>query len=188
MRVGYIRVSSTDQNESRQLEALKKYEIEKMFSEKISGKDTNRPQLQAMMDFVREGDCVYVLDFSRLARNTKDLLDITEKLQAKGVHFVSLKESIDTTTPAGKLMLTVIAAIAEFERAIILERQREGISIAKRNGVYKGRKPISADTDKFKKLYQQYNSREINKVEFAKRLGISRPTLDRLIQEYQVKV
>ena len=187
MRVAYVRVSSVDQNESRQVESLEKYGIEKWFSEKVSGKDTNRPQLQAMMDFVREGDCVYIHDFSRLARSTKDLLDITEKLQSKGVHFVSLKESIDTTTPAGKLMLTVIAAIAEFERANILERQREGICIAKRLGKYKGRKPVSSNTDKFKELYHQYNRREINKVEFSRLLKVSRPTLDRMLLEYKGK-
>ena len=185
MKIGYIRVSSIDQNEARQIEALKKFGIEKWFTEKISGKDTNRPQLQQMLDFAREGDTIYIHDFSRLARSTKDLLNIVERLQVKGIHLVSNKENIDTSTPTGKLMLTMIAAINEFERTNLLERQREGIAIAKRNGVYKGRKPYTSD--KFEELYQQYNSRQINKTEFAKLLEISRPTLDKLIKEYKDK-
>lgn len=187
MKLGYVRVSSTDQNESRQLEALEKYGIEKWFCEKVSGKDTNRPQLQEMLSFDRSGDIIYIHDFSRLARSVKDLLNIVEELQRKEITLISNKENIDTSTPTGKLMLTMIGAINEFERTNLLERQREGISIAKKNGVYKGRKPISSGTDKFKELYQQYNRREINKTEFAKRLGTSRPTLDRLLKEYRVK-
>lgn len=137
MRVAYVRVSTEEQNEARQIEALKKHSIEKWFTEKISGKSMDRPQLQTMLDYVREGDTVYIHDFSRLARSTKDLLEIVERLQAKGVHLVSNKENLDTGTPTGKLMLTMIAAINEFERQNLLDRQREGITIAKRNGVYK---------------------------------------------------
>lgn len=186
MKIAYVRVSSIDQNEARQVEALEKFGIEKWFCEKASGKDTNRPQFQQMLDFARENDVIYIHDFSRLARSTKDLLNIVEEFQKEGIHLVSLKESIDTTTPTGKLMLTMIAAIAEFERANILERQREGIFIAKKNGKYKGRKPFTSD--KFEELYQQYNSREINKTEFARLLGTSRPTLDKLIRDYQGKI
>lgn len=185
MKIAYVRVSTIEQNEARQIEALEKYGIEKWFTEKLSAKDTNRPQLQQMLDFAREGDTIYIHDFSRLARSTKDLLDITEQLQAKGIHLVSNKENIDTSTPTGKLMLTMIAAINEFERTNLLERQREGIAIAKRNGVYTGRKPFSSD--RFDGLYSQYISREINKTEFAKLLGISRPTLDKLIREHESK-
>ena len=184
MRIAYVRVSTVEQNEARQIEALEKYGIEKWFTEKVSGKNTNRPQLQQMLDFAREGDTIYIHDFSRLARSTRDLLDITEKLQEKGIHLVSNKESIDTSTPTGKLLFVIVSAIAEFERTNLLERQREGIAIAKRNGVYTGRKPISID-DKFKGLYNQYLERQINKSEFAKRLGVSRPTLDKLIKEYR---
>ena len=143
MKVAYIRVSTVEQNEARQLEAMKNKGIEKYFTEKVSGKDTNRPQLKAMLDFVREGDTVYIHDFSRLARSTKDLLDIVEQLHNKGVYLVSNKENIDTSTPTGKLMLTMIGAIAEFERANLLERQREGIEIARREGKFKG--SMSAD-------------------------------------------
>lgn len=102
----------------------------------------DKPQLQTMLDYVREGDTVYIHDFSRLARSTKDLLEIVERLQSKGVHLVSNKENLDTGTPTGKLMLTMIAAINEFERQNLLDRQRERIVIAKRNGVYKGRKKV----------------------------------------------
>lgn len=190
MNVGYVRVSTIDQNEDRQFEGLKKYNIEKWFSEKISGKNTNRPQLQAMLDFVREGDTVYVHDFSRLARSTKDLLDIVEKLNSKGVHLVSNKEHVDSSTPQGKLMLTMIGAIAEFERANILERQREGIAIKKEQDkllppserTYKGRKPI--DIPDFGEYYSRYMNRKISKSALAKELHISRPTLDKLISSY----
>lgn len=185
MKIAYVRVSTVEQNEARQIEALEKYGIEKWFTEKVSAKDANRPQLQQMLDFAREGDTIYIHDFSRLARSTKDLLDITEQLQENGIHLVSNKESIDTSTPTGKLMLTMIAAINEFERTNLLERQKEGIAIAKRNGVYSGRKPFKSD--KFEGLYSQYIGREINKSEFAKLLEVSRPTLDKLIREYENK-
>ncbi len=181
MKIAYVRVSTVEQNEARQIEALEKYGIEKWFTEKVSAKDTNRPMLQQMIDFAREGDTIYIHDFSRLARSTKDLLDIAELLQKKNIHLVSNKENIDSSTPTGKLMLTMIAAINEFERANLLERQRKGIAIAKRNGVYKGRKAVVSD--KFEDYYQEYINRTINKVEFAKKLKISRPTLDKLIKE-----
>ena len=103
MKVAYVRVSTEEQNEARQIEALKKHCIEKWFTEKISGKSMDRPQLQAMLDYVREGDTVYIHDFSRLARSTRDLLEIVERLQAKGVHLVSNKENLDTGTPTGKI-------------------------------------------------------------------------------------
>ena len=142
MNIAYVRVSTVDQNEARQIEALEKYGIERWYTEKISGKDANRPKLQEMLEYVREGDTVHIHDLSRLARSTADLLVIVDQLSKKGVHLVSNKENIDSSTPTGKLMLTMIGAINEFERTNILERTREGIAIAKREGVYKGRKPI----------------------------------------------
>lgn len=183
MHIAYIRVSSIDQNEQRQVEAMQKYGIEKWFVEKISAKDTKRPKLQEMLYFVREGDTVHIHDFSRLARSTKDLLDIVELFNQKKVVLVSNKESIDTSTPTGKLMLTMIGAINEFERTNLLERQREGIELAKRKGVYKGRKPVSVPD--FGIHYQRYKHREISKSRLAKELSISRPTLDNLICEYE---
>lgn len=181
--VGYVRVSTVEQNEDRQIAGLEKHKIDKWYMEKVSAKDTNRPQLQAMLDYVREGDTIYIHDFSRLARSTKDLLEIVEMLEAKGVSLVSNKENLDTSTPTGKLMLTMIGAINEFERANLLERQREGIAIAKKKGAYKGRKAIEIDDSRFDVEYQRYMSREINKTELAKRLGVSRPTLDKMIKQ-----
>ncbi len=182
MRIGYVRVSTVDQNEARQIEGLKKYEIEKWFTEKVSGKDMNRPELQAMLDFAREGDTIYVHDFSRLARSVSDLLKIVELLKSKKIHLVSNKENIDTSTPTGKLMLTMIAAIYEFERTNTLERQREGIEIAKREHKYKGRKPVTITDEEFDAAYEKYKRREITKQQMAQILQISRNTLDKLLK------
>ena len=183
MNIAYVRVSTEEQNEARQTEALSKYNIEKWFVEKVSAKDTHRPELQEMIDFARQGDTIYIHDFSRLARSTQDLLELVEKFKSKGIILISNKENIDTSTPTGKLMLTMIAAINEFERTNLLERQREGIAIAKRNGVYRGRKPkVIPD---FEKYYKSYMMREINKVKFAEQIGVSRVTLNKLIKEYE---
>ena len=186
MIVGYVRVSTEEQNEQRQIEAMEKQGVEKYFTEKVSGKNTtDRPELNAMLDFVREGDVVIVHDFSRLARSTKDLLDIVDTLNSKGVTLISNKESVDSSTATGKLMLTMIGAIAEFERQNLLDRQAEGIAIAKREGKYKGRKAIELDSEVFKTQYNRYLNRELNKSQLAKVLKISRPTLDKMIAEYK---
>ena len=183
MNVAYVRVSTADQNEARQLEALEKYHIEKWFIEKVSGKDTNRPKLQELLAFVREGDCVYIHDFSRLARSTKDLLEIIELLAVKNVALISNKENLDTSTATGKLMITVIGAINEFERQNLLERQREGIEIAKREGKFKGGQVKQIDDAAFNAAYEKYKNRELNKTQFAAALSISRPTLDKLLKD-----
>lgn len=183
MKVAYIRVSTVEQNENRQLEAMKDKGIEKYFIEKVSAKDTNRPQLQEMLEFVREDDTVYIHDFSRLARSTEDLLNIVNHLNKKRVHLISNKENLDTSTPTGKLMLTMIAAINQFERENMLERQREGIALAKAEGRFKGGQPKQIDKVLYNQLLEDYNSRKINKVEFAKKLGVSRPTLDKLLKQ-----
>jgi len=182
-KIAYVRVSTVEQNEARQKEALEKYEIDKWYIEKVSAKDTNRPEFKKMMEFVREGDTIYIHDFSRIARSTTDLLDIVERLQAKGVHLVSNKENIDTSTPTGKLMLTMIGAIDEFERTNLLERQKEGIAIAVREGKYKGRKPV--DIKDFSAHYDRYMRREVTKAQLAIDLDVSRPTLNKLIQEHE---
>lgn len=174
MRVAYIRVSTVEQNEARQVEALKHFDIEKWYIEKVSGKDTKREQLQLMLDFVREGDEIFVMDFSRLSRSVQDLLDIVDLLNGKKVKLVSIKENLDTSTPTGKLMLTVIGAIAEFERMNILERQREGIAIAKREGRYKGRKAM--ELENWDEVYSSWKAGEITAVAAAKLLGINRGT------------
>lgn len=183
MNIAYVRVSTVEQNEARQLEALEKHHIDKWFTEKVSAKDTKRPELQSMLEFAREGDTIYIHDFSRLARSTADLLKLVELLTAKGVRLVSNKENIDSSTPTGKLMLTMIGAINEFERANLLERQREGIAIAKREGKFKGRKP--SDVPDFENHYKRYMNREISKAQLAKELKISRPTLDKLISDHE---
>lgn len=183
MKIGYVRVSTVEQNEQRQIDGLQKYNIDKWYIEKISAKDMNRPKLQEMLDYAREGDTVYIHDFSRIARSTKDLLNIIELLNSKGVHLVSNKENIDTSTPTGKLLVTMIGAINEFERQNMLERQREGIAVAKREGKYKGRKEVTIDSNIFTEQYNRYLSREITKTELAQVLNVSRPTLDKLIKE-----
>ena len=146
MKVGYVRISTKDQNTARQDVLMEELGVEKIYTDKLSGKNTDRQELHKMMDFVREGDVVIVESFSRFARNTRDLLDLTAALTEKGVQFISKKESIDTSTPAGKLMLTMFAALAEFERETLLERQAEGIAIAKAEGRMTGRPQKAVDT------------------------------------------
>lgn len=181
--IAYVRVSTAEQNETRQKEALKKYDIDKWFIEKASGKDTNRSRLQEMLEYIREDDTVYVEEFSRLGRSTADLLNTVQQIEDVGAKFVSLKENFDTKTPTGKLQMTMMAAIAEFERSMILERQREGIAIAKREGKYKGRKAVSVPN--IGTYYDKYMRRKGTKVSIAHELGISRTTLDKLFREYE---
>lgn len=182
-KIAYVRVSTQEQNEARQREALTARGIDKWFIEKTSAKDTDRPEFQRMMDWVREGDTIYIHDLSRIARSTLDLLHLLNVLTEKDVALVSDKENIDTGTATGKLIVTVIAAINEFERANLLERQREGIAIAKREGRYKGRTPVTVPD--LPRHYDRYQRREISKAALARELGISRPTLDRLFVGYE---
>lgn len=187
MNIAYVRVSTEEQNEQRQIEALEKFSIEKWFKEKVSGKNTDRAELKNMIEFARDGDTIYVLDFSRLARSTIDLLSLVDQLNKKNIHLVSIKENVDSSTPTGKLMLTMIGAIAEFERANILERQREGIEIAKREGKYVGRQPAKVNKELFETSYEQYITRKLNKIQFAAKINVTRPTLDKLIKAYENK-
>ena len=181
-KVGYIRVSSIEQNTESQNVMLDKIGMDKIFEEKISGKNTDRPQLQAMLEYVREGDTVYVKDLSRLARNTKDLLDIVEYLTNKGVSLKSLKESIDTSTNFGKLMITFLAAIYEFERANLLERQKNGIAVAKQKGKYKGRKKVDKPAN-FSEVYRKWLNREIKSVTAIRELNISEYAFYKFVRE-----
>ena len=181
--VAYVRVSTADQSTARQREALLGCQIDRWFEESISGKDAKRPQLQEMLKYIRDGDTVYVTEFSRLGRSTADLLDIVGQIEGKGAALVSLKESFDTHTPSGRLQMTMLAAISEFERAMILERQAEGIALAKRAGKYKGRKRVYVpNIDVF---YDRYMRRELTKTAAAAEIGISRNTLNRLFSEYR---
>jgi len=185
MRIGYIRVSTEEQNTARQEIAMKELQVEKVFIDKCSGKNTNRPQLIEMMSFVREGDVVVVSEFSRFARNTKDLLSLIEQLTEKGVQFESLKEKVDTSTPTGKFMLTIFGAVAELEREYILSRQREGIEAKKARGEYKGRQPIEVDKAAFEKEYKLWKSGEITAVLAMKHLGLKPNTFYRRVKEYE---
>lgn len=184
MNIAYVRVSTVEQNEGRQLEGLKKYDIDKWFIEKVSGKDTNRPELKKMIDYAREGDTVFVWDFSRLARSTKDLLELVEQFKNNKVHLRSIKENLDTSTPTGKLMLTMIGAINEFERANLLERQREGIALAKASGKYKGRKKIGFP-EGWEDTYRQWKNREITGTKAMEILNLKRNTFYKLIKEFE---
>jgi DNA invertase Pin-like site-specific DNA recombinase len=184
MNIGYVRVSTVEQHEDRQIKALEQYNIEKYFTEKCSAKTANREQLNAMIEFARAGDVIYIKDFSRLARSTKDLLSIIERLESKGIKLISLKEQLDTSTSTGKLMLTMIGAINEFERNNLLERQAEGIAIAKSKGVYKGRKKIGYPND-WEDIYNSYKHRTITATKAMELLGLKRNTFYNLVKQYE---
>ena len=186
MKVGFIRVSTEDQNTIRQEILMKQLGVERVYIEIASGKSrTGRPQLEAMMDFVREGDVVIVESISRFARSTRDLLTLVEQLTEKGVGFVSQKESIDTNTPQGKFMLTVFGAMAELEREQTLQRQREGIAAAKAAGKYKGRKPIEIEDSLVKSVHDQWYKREITTAHAVKLLNVSSRTFYRRMWDYE---
>lgn len=183
MRVGYVRCSTIEQNEARQVKMMQEQNAEKVFTDKASGKNTNRVAFKEMMSFVRSGDVVIVESISRIARNTRDLLSIVSELTENGVEFVSLKENIDTTTPQGRFMLTVFGALAELERENILERQREGIEIAKSKGKYKGRKPVEIDEARFKALCNRWRSGEITATAAMNEIGLKPNTFYRRVKE-----
>lgn len=174
--VGYIRVSSTGQNDARQLDGI---HTDKTFTDKASGKDTQRPQLQALLDFVREGDTVLVHSMDRLARSLRDLESIVTGLTGRGVTVSFVSQGMTFTgddSPMNTLMLQMLGAVSQFERSLILERQREGIAIAKAKGdVYKGRKP-SLDAAGLVELRSMV-AQNIPKAQIAAKLGISRTTL-----------
>lgn len=172
MKIGYVRVSTEEQNTARQEIMLRELGVDELFVDRASGKNADRPELNRMMNFVRRGDTVIVESISRFARNTRDLLDLVERLTEKQVEFVSRKEAIDTTTPTGKFMLTVFAAVAELEREYILQRQREGIAIAKQQGKHRGRPP-KAYPD-FERIAARWQKGEITAVQAMKQLGMSK--------------
>lgn len=186
MKVGYLRVSTTSQNTARQEVSLTDLGVEKMFVDKLSGKDTERPELKDMLSFIREGDVVITESISRIARNTKDLLNIVEAIKAKKADFVSLKECIDTSTPQGKFMLTVFGAIAELERECILQRTREGVAIAKEQGKYKGKPKMQIDEETFKKECRKWRKGLQTATATMKALGLKPNTFYRRVAEYGV--
>ncbi len=185
MNIAYIRVSTKEQNTGRQLEAMKTCNIGRIFEEKISGKNTNRPELQAMLEYAREGDTIYIESFSRLARNMLDLLTIIDRLTRKNIGFVSLKEKIDTTTPAGRLQLNVFGAIYQFERECSRERQREGIELALIEGRAYGRPKTVVLTDQFRLAYRQWRDKEVTATKAIEMLGMSRAGFYKLVKEYE---
>lgn len=183
-KVGYIRVSTIEQNEGRQVKLMEENKVEKILIDKCSGKDTNRPKLNELLNYIRKDDTVYIESFSRLARSTKDLLSLVDTFKSKGVQLVSFKENLNTSTPQGKLMLTMLGAIAEFERDCILERQKEGIALAKEQGKYKGRKKIEKP-DQWDELYSRYKHREITASKAMDLLNLKRNTFYKLKAEHE---
>ena len=182
MKIGYVRVSTIDQNPTRQEMLMKELGVEQVFLDRMSGKNIDRPELKRMMNFVRQGDTVIVESISRFARNTRDLLNLIEQLTEKQVEFISKKEAIDTTTPTGKFMLTVFGAVAELEREYILQRQKEGIAAAKEKGVYKGRKPIPKPPQ-FNQVVARWRKGEIPAVEAMRLLNMKPSTFYRKVKK-----
>lgn len=180
MKIGYIRVSTQEQNTIRQEVLMESLGVDEVYIDRMSGKSYDRPELKKMMEYVRQGDTVIVESISRFARNTRDLLELVERLTTKGVEFVSKKEAIDTTTPTGKFMLTVFGAVAELEREYILQRQQEGIAIAKEQGKYKGRKPI--DHPDFQKVVVAWNRGELTATQAMRKLDMSKATFYRKVK------
>ena len=182
MLIGYIRVSTTDQNTARQEVLMEELGVEQIFIDRMSGKNTNRPELKRMMSFIREGDTVIVESISRFARNTRDLLDLVEQLTEKKVEFISKKETIDTSTHAGKFMLTIFAVVGELEHQYLLSRQAEGIAEAKKRGVYKGGKRKELPSN-FAEVVKLWKGREITAVEAMKRTGMKPNTFYRRVKD-----
>ena len=186
MKLFYARVSTEEQNEERQLKQAEEIHADKVYIDKQSGKDTNRKALNEMLQFAREGDIIIVSDISRIARNTKDLLNIVSDLSNRKIEFVSLKESINTETPQGQFMLTVFGAMAELERQTILQRQKEGIAIAKAAGKYKGRQPLNIDMDKFTDVCRRWRNKEITAVKAMELMNMNSTTFYRKVAEFNL--
>lgn len=183
----YIRVSTKEQKTDRQEVLKDTYKVDKVYIDKCSGKDTNRPQLKEMFKQLRKGDTVIVESYSRFSRSTKDLLNLVDKLNSLEVNFKSIKENLDTKTPQGRLMLTMFAGLYQFERECMLERQKEGIEIAKQKGNYKnvGRKKIEPNDKIFEMLYQQWKNNEIKSKDFMQALNLKSRTFYRRLKEYE---
>lgn len=186
-RIGYVRVSTVEQNTARQEVLMEQLGVDKVFIDKATGKNTARPELEAMLEYVREGDTLIVESFSRLARSAKDLLAIVEQLDEKKVQFISQKENVDTSTPTGKFMMTVFAAVSELEVGQLALRQKEGIALAKAAGKYKGRKPIEIDEALFEAEYKAWRAGDTSPKFMMKKLGLKPATFWRRIREYEIE-
>ncbi len=184
MKVAYERVSTSGQSTLRQDVMMQDQKIEKIFTEKISGKDRNRPELQKMLDFVREGDTVVIESISRLARSTRDFLNILDELEKKHVALVSLKEQIDTATPTGRFLVSIFAALAQLEREQILIRQQEGVNAQKAAGTYTGGRPrVQVNKKLFDTVIARWRTGEISAVQAMKELSMKKSTFYRLIKQ-----
>lgn len=187
--IAYVRVSTTDQNQGRQFALFEErgIKLDKTYQESVSGKDIKgRPQLQKMLDFIREGDTVYIESISRLARNIMDLLKIVETFKEKGVELVSLKEQIDTSTPQGKFLLSIFGAMAELERDTIKQRQKEGINLALAEGRPYGRPNVTISST-FPDNYKDWKAGKIKAIDFMKMEKLKRTTFYKLVKQYKLK-
>ena len=182
MKIGYARVSTQDQNLDRQLDNLRAAGCERIFNEKMTGTKSDRPELKTMLLTLRSGDILVIDSFSRLSRSTKDLLDLVEKLTDMGVHLVSLKENLDTTTATGKLMLTMLSALSQFERDLIAERTIDGLKAARARGRSGGRPRVGTEKDKQQAL-AMYDANVMSNSEIARHFGISTATFSRWVKE-----
>ena len=180
MQIGYIRVSSEEQNTIRQEVIMKELGVDEIYIDRASGKNTDRPQLKKLLNYVRKGDAVIVESISRFARNTRDLLELIEILNQQEVEFISKKENINTTTATGKFMLVIFGAVAELEREHILQRQKEGIAQAKLQGKYKGRK--CKEYNNYDRVVSFWQNGEITAVQAMERLGISKSSFYRRVK------
>ena len=181
MKIGYARVSTQDQNLDRQLDNLRSAGCERIFNEKMTGTRSDRPELRTMLLTLRSGDILVIDSFSRLSRSTKDLLALVDQLTGMGVHLVSLKENLDTTTATGKLMLTMLSALSQFERDLIAERTIDGLKAARARGRCGGRPRLGTDKDKQQAL-AMYDANVATNAEIADRFGVSLSTLNRWIR------
>lgn len=182
MKIGYARVSTQDQNLDRQLDNLRQAGCERIFNEKMTGTKSDRPELQTMLLTLRSGDVLVIDSFSRLSRSTKDLLDLVERLTGMGVHLVSLKENLDTTTATGKLMLTMLSALSQFERDLIAERTVDGLKAARARGRHGGRPRAGTQKDR-QQAFAMYEANIMSCTDIAKKFGVSLSTLNRWIRE-----
>lgn len=181
MVIGYARVSTADQSLDRQLDNLKAAGVERIYQEKISGVKNERPEFKRMMDALRSGDTLVVDSFSRLSRSTRDLLETVETLRLNGVELKSLKENLDSSTSQGKLMLTMLAALSQFERDLIAERTRDGLKAARARGRKGGRPKV--EVLKVQKALKLYDTEKLTIKEISEATGISTSTINRRIRE-----
>ena len=184
MKIGYARVSTQDQNLDRQLDNLRAAGCERIFNEKMTGTKSDRPELKTMLLTLRSGDTLVIDSFSRLSRSTKDLLDLVDKLTGMGVHLVSLKENLDTTTATGKMMLTMLSALSQFERDLIAERTIDGLKAARARGRHGGRPHVGTDKDR-QQAMAMYDANVMSNSEIAEHFHISPATLSRWIRDHK---